>query len=376
LLVQAEKPGSVGAMAFFDPTSSLASRAGIVQIAQRIGVSASTVSRALRPETAHLVKAGRRKQILDLAEALRFTPNVGARIIRHGGSSSLTVVVPHDENIFFSEYYGRFLSCILHAAAARNWEVHISTLRRAPDQNLRQTLQHFSLETSGIIYLGEPFAPEDLEHLRGYRRPIVLTKSALPPALDVRELDVQVIGVDNFSGAKSAASLLRQLGHRQIGLVLGPSASRDAYERRRGYLEILQKGDAPIRPDWIFEGPFSHDTGRAGFAAIFAGRERPTALCCANDEISFGVIDAARAAGVRCPEDLSVVGFDDGPWAVACRPTLTTIRQPLADLAERAVALVVEAMHAPAMARRVMHNEMPAALVIRESTRAIVAKGH
>jgi DNA-binding LacI/PurR family transcriptional regulator len=363
-------------MAFHDPSSQNASRAGIVQIAQRIGVSASTVSRALRPETAHLVKAERRKQILDLADALHFTPNVGARIIRHGGSDSLTVVVPHDENIFFSEYYGRFLSCILHAAAARNWDVHISTLRRTPDQSLRQTLQHFSLETSGIIYLGEPFTMEDLAQLRDYRRPLVLTKSALPPMLDVRELGVHVIGVDNFSGAKSAASLLRQLGHRNVGLVLGPSASRDAYERHRGYLEVLQKGGAEIRPEWIYEGPFSHDTGREGFAAIFGAKDRPTALCCANDEISFGVIDAARAAGVRCPEDLSVVGFDDGPWAIACRPTLTTIRQPLADLAERAVGLVVEAVHTPAVARRIMHNEMPAALVIRESTRALAAKAH
>ena len=363
-------------MAFHDPTVPAASRAGIVQIAQRLGVSASTVSRALRPETAHLVKAERRKQILDLADALHFTPNVGARIIRHGGSASLTVVVPHDENIFFSEYYGRFLSCILHAAAARNWDVHISTLRRQSDQNLRQTLQHFSLETSGIIYLGEPFTVEDLEHLRGYRRPLVLTQSSLPPTLDVRDLGVHVVGVDNFSGAKSAASLLRQLGHRQIGLVLGPSASRDAFERRRGYLEVLNKGGASVRPEWIHEGPFSHDTGRAGFAAIFSAREKPTALCCANDEISFGVIDAARAAGVRCPEDLSVVGFDDGPWAIACRPTLTTIRQPLADLAERAVGLVVESSHAAASPRRVVQNEMPAALVIRESTRAIAAKAH
>jgi DNA-binding LacI/PurR family transcriptional regulator len=363
-------------MAFNESTSARASRAGIVQIAQRIGVSASTVSRALRPETAHLVKAERRKQILDLAEALHFTPNVGARIIRHGGSSSLTVVVPHDENIFFSEYYGRFLSCILHAAAARNWDVHISTLRRTPDQNLRQTLQHFSLETSGIIYLGEPFTRDDLEHLRGYRRPLVLTKSSLPPELDVRDLGVHVVGVDNFSGAKSAASLLQQLGHRQIGLVLGPSASRDAYERRRGYLDVLQKGGHSVRPEWIHEGPFSHDTGRNGFTAIFAGPEHPTALCCANDEISFGVIDAARAAGVRCPEDLSVVGFDDGPWAVACRPTLTTIRQPLADLAERAVGVVVESLHSPAGNRRTIHNEMPAALVIRESTRAVGGRAH
>jgi DNA-binding LacI/PurR family transcriptional regulator len=182
---------------------------------------------------------------------------------------------------------------------------------------------------------------------------------------------VHVVGVDNLSGARSAASLLRQLGHERIALILGPSASRDAFERRRGYLDVLQRRGAKVPPEWVFEGPFNHETGRAGFAALFAGAERPTAVCCANDEIAFGVIDAARAAGVRCPEDLSVVGFDDGPWAMACRPTLTTVRQPLADLAERAVALVVEASKNSAVARRIVHAEMPAALVIRESTRAI-----
>lgn len=355
-----------------DPRPHASSRAGIVQIAQRLGVSPSTVSRALRPETAHLVRPERRRRILDLADALRFTPNVGARIIRSGGSATLTVVVPHDENIFFSEYYGRFLACILHAAAARTWDVHINALRRVPGQDMRETLQHVGVATSGIIYLGEPLTQEELARLRGYKRPLVLTKSALPPELELAQVGVNVVGVDNLAGARSAASLLLQLGHRKIGLLLGPSASRDAQERRRGYLEVLRSG-ATVRPEWIFEGPFSHEAGREGFAAVFRGAERPTALCCANDEIAFGAIDAARAAGLDCPGDLSVVGFDDGPWAQACRPTLTTIRQPLADLAERAVGLIVEASNGSAAGRRIAHGEMPAALAIRESTRPLAS---
>jgi DNA-binding LacI/PurR family transcriptional regulator len=354
-----------------DSLTSSTHRAGIVQIAERLGVSASTVSRALRPETAHLVKEERRKQILDLADELKFTPNVGARIIRSGGSTTLTVVVPHDEGIFFSEYYGRFLSCILHAAAARTWDVHISTLRRVPGQQVRETLQHLGMETSGMVYLGEPLTKEELAHLRGYRRPLVLTKSALPAEIELADVGVNVVGVDNLSGARSAASLLLQLGHRKIGILLGPTASRDARERRRGYLEVLQQGGAAVRPEWIFEGPFSHETGRAGFAAIFQGGDQPTALCCASDEIAFGAIDAARAAGLECPADLSVVGFDDGPWAMACRPTLTTIRQPLSDLAERAVGLIVEASGGSPASHRIVHGEMPAAMVIRESTRSI-----
>jgi DNA-binding LacI/PurR family transcriptional regulator len=106
-------------------------------------------------------------------------------------------------------------------------------------------------------------------------------------------------------------------------------------------------------------------------AGFLGGAERPTAVCCANDEIAFGAIHAVRAAGLRCPEDISIVGFDDGLWATACRPALTTIRQPLADLAERAVSLLVEAASAPEKPRRSVPGDMPASLVIRDSTRSV-----
>src|ERR1035438_10606027 len=98
---------------------------GIVQIATRLGVSPSTVSRALRQETAHLVSAARRKEILDLADRLRFSPNPGARILRQGLNPTLTVVVPLDENIFFSEFYGRFLSGSLDRKSTRLNSSHL-----------------------------------------------------------------------------------------------------------------------------------------------------------------------------------------------------------------------------------------------------------
>jgi DNA-binding LacI/PurR family transcriptional regulator len=189
--------------------------------------------------------------------------------------------------------------------------------------------------------------------------------------MDLSTLGVPVVGVDNFAGAEAAASLLLQLGHRRIGLLLGPSASRDVHERRKGYLDTLERAGVSVRPEWIYEGPFSAETGRLGVAQFLSNGERPTGLCCANDEIAFGAVHEANLAGLKCPEDLSVVGFDDGMWATACRPALTTIRQPLADLAERAVGLVVEAAGASNKASRLVVHDMPAALVIRESTQPV-----
>ena len=341
---------------------------GIVQIAKRLGVSPSTVSRALRQETAHLVSPARRKEILDLADRLRFSPNPGARIMRQGLNAKLTVVVPLDENIFFSEFYGRFLAGSLHAAATRGWDVHICTLRKTPRTDFREALQHLGLDSSGIIYVAEPLSEPDVQKLQGYRRPLVLTRSALPPNVDPALLGVPVVGIDNVGGASSAANLLLQLGHRKIGLLLGPSGSRDACERREGYLETLRRGGAEPRAEWVFDGPFNAETGRVGMTAFLRLPERPTGVCCANDEIAFGAIDAARSEGLSCPGDISIVGFDDGLWATVCRPALTTVRQPLADLAERAVSLLVEAATRSAPTQVVVPSNLPAALVIRDST--------
>ena len=346
---------------------------GIVQIATRLGVSPSTVSRALRQETAHLVSPHRRKEILDLADHLRFSPNPGARILRRGLNTTLTVVVPLDENIFFSEFYGRFLAGSLHAAATRGWDVHICTLRKTARSDFREALQHLGMDSSGIIYFAEPLSEADVHKLQGYRRPLVLTKSVLPPDVEPASIGAPVVGIDNRGGARSAAGLLMQLGHRKIGLILGPSGSRDARERKEGYLEVLRRDGVGPRPEWIFEGPFNAQTGRAAMEAFLRAPERPTAICCSNDEIAFGVIDAARSAGLHCPNDISVVGFDDGMWATACRPGLTTVRQPLADLAERAVSLLVEAATRPPLPHAPFAGDMPAALVIRDSTRVITS---
>ena len=292
-------------------------------------------------------------------------------MLRRGINASLTVVVPLDENIFFSEYYGRFLAGTLHAAAVRGWGVQISTMRRHGNASFREAMQQLSLDSSGIIYLAEPLNKKEIEELKGFRRPFVLTKSTLPEDTDVRALGVPVVGVDNRSGARSVANLLLQLGHRRIGLLLGPEGSRDAHERKQGYLEMLHEAGAMPRAEWIYSGPFSAETGRVGIGQILRYPERPTAICCANDEIAFGAVHVAHLAGLRCPDDISFVGFDDGIWAAACQPALTTIRQPLADLAERAVGLIVEAANTPGRSPRIAMDDMSAPMMIRDSTRPL-----
>jgi len=353
---------------------SNSNKTGILKIAAELGVSVATVSRALRPETAHMVSDDRRKQILDLAEHLQFSPNPGARMLRRGINTSLTVVVPLDETIFFSEFYSRFLSGTLRSAAARGWDVQIRTLKRKPGANFRETMQHIGMEASGVIYMAEPLNEHEVQQLKGYKRPLIMTKAALPAHIDVSKVGFPVVGVNNLTGANSAISLLQQLGHKRIGLLLGPSESRDASERKAGYLDVIRHSKLDVRPEWTIQGAFNVEGGRSMMEQLLKCQDLPTAICCASDEIAFGAISVMQVAGIQCPRDMSVVGFDDGFWATMCRPSLTTVRQPLADMAERAVVAILEAASSKGKIHPPQPAELPTSLVIRDSTQLFSGK--
>jgi len=344
---------------------------GIRLIASELGISVSTVSRALRTETAHLVSAERRKKILEMADYMHFTPNPGARMLRNGINANLTVIVPLDESLFYSEFYGRFLGGVLHNADARGWDVQIQTLKKKEGIDISETMQMIGMNTSGIIYLGEPLTCHDMERLTKYRRPLVLTKASMPCNFDIKSTKIQVVGVDNIGGAYSAVQLLQQLGHKDVGLFLGPSTSRDAHERHIGYKKALDESNSKTPPEWIFEvSSFNFDGGREAMQKLLKSRDLPTAICCASDEIAFGAITELQTAGLRCPEDISIIGFDDGIWATRTRPALTTVSQPLSDMTERAVNIIIEESTSTRR-RHIQATEMSAPLVLRQSTRSI-----
>lgn len=339
-------------------------KAGIREIAQKLNVSTATVSRALRPETAHLVKESRRNEILELAHRMQFRRNPGARLIQKGQAPVITVVIPTDEDVFFSEFYGRLLSGVLESVAETEWDLRIATLNRRTT-TLVSDLKRIALESSGLIYAGRVLTTEEISDLRHYQRPLVVMKSTIPPNVPLEQMSCNVAGVDNREGAGTAAKYLTQLGHSRFGVIAGPSTSRDFSERLAGYRSYFDGVGLALTPEQVFEGSYNQDTGREGCAQLLGLPTPPTALLCANDAIAFGALDQVKSLGLRCPEDISIIGFDDGPWALAGHPTLTTVRQPLRQLAERSVQVlinkVVSAEHPEII-------EFPTTLSIRDST--------
>jgi DNA-binding LacI/PurR family transcriptional regulator len=339
---------------------------GIRLMAQKLGVSTATISRALNPETSHLVKEERRKDILELADKMRYRPNPGARLIQRGVSSTIGVLIPSDEDVFFSEFYGRFMGGMLQAIKDTDWEVRINALKDGSGSVLDE-FRRVGLGCSGLIYAGQPLTTKGMDQLSEYHSPLILMSSVIPPDYPIEKVGCHVLGIDNYGGAVTAAKYIAKQGHKRIGLIVGPDESRDFSERTKGYLDGLKQAGIIVSDDMVFQGSYDQESGRAGCEYFMGKESMPTALICASDNIAFGALDYAKDHGVSCPKDVSIIGFDDGPWAIACSPKLTTIRQPLGALTSRAVEVLMQAVGDPSADCRQRVNLSPV-LNIREST--------
>ena len=345
---------------------------GIRLMAQNLGVSTATISRALSPETSHLVKEERRKEILELADKMRYRPNPGARLIQRGVGSTIGVLIPGDEDVFFSEFYGRFLGDMIQATKDTESEVRINALTHETG-NILEELRHIGLGCSGLVYAGLPLSIEDMDQISNYHSPLILLSSVIPVDYPIEKVNCHVLGVDNYGGAVAAANYIAKQGHKRIGLVVGPEESRNFSERTKGYLDGLKKAKISIPDDMIFAASYDQESGRAGCEYFMGQKQMPTALICASDNIAFGALDFAKEHGLKCPKDVSIIGFDDGPWAMACTPKLTTMRQPIGTLTARAVDILMQSVADPEANYR-QHINLDTILNIRDSTRFMLKK--
>ena len=179
---------------------------------------------------------------------------------------------------------------------------------------------------------------------------------------------VPSIGSTNWAGGHEATTHLLGLGHRRIGHLSGAGGSVPARERLAGYRSALEDAGVPHDPGLVTGGGFSYEAGFAGAQELLELEDPPTALFAASDEAALGAFEAARQAGLRVPEDLSVVGFDDTLLARWASPKLTTVRQPLHAMGEMAVERAITLLAGGS--RRVHPLQLQTSLVERSSTAA------
>lgn len=332
--------------------------ATIRDIAKRLGISVSTVSYALNGGPRPVPEEVRRR-VLEVARELDYRPNRLARSMVTGKTETIAVVPPMvTRNMLRSPYIHATLSSIADAVGEHGYDILLHT-SAAPmdDVDLVQSL--LSGKVDGIVLIAPLSTSRVPEEIRRRNVPCVV--------ISARVEGLPSVCADNTAGIFAAMDWLYAHGHRRFGFVGGPPAFYDARQRLFAFRRYLEEHQLPLRSEWIAEGDFTAGGAVAGARAMLNSSDRPTAVLAVNDETAAGILQAAQELGLRVPEDLSVVGFDDTPFARVLSPRLSTIRQPLEQMATEAVGMLMTWME---QRERPVEEErkLPTELVLREST--------
>ncbi|SPT51246.1 LacI family DNA-binding transcriptional regulator [Actinomadura madurae] len=316
-------------------------------VAKLAGVSQPTVSRALRNLPGTSVET--RRKVLEAAAELSYIPSDSARSLSTTRSRRIAVVAEELTN----PYYPELVEPIRRHLARHDLRTVVVT-----DSEHREvgpeTLADGSYD--GVILMTT---------LRTSALPRDLTERGIPHVLVNRVLDQPEspsCSVDNTAGARMIAELLADLGHRRVGLLQGPVATSTGRERAESLRKALRTRGIHVRRDAMARTAFEHDAGRVAAGRLLDRAERPSAIVGGNDVIALGVLSAARERGLRVPEDLTVIGFDDIPMAGWPLIGLTTVHCDLERLAGTAVDLLRSAMSTPGPAKV---ERIPVSLVLR-----------
>ena len=335
----------------------------IDDVAEAAGVARVTVSRVLnngqnvRPET--------REKVRRAVEALGYSVNQQARALASGSDRTILLIHSHDPDREPNSYYHSGLELgALRACSALGFDL----VTRAVDP-MREDRKHLlssiiERERPAGIVLPPPLS-DDIDLLTAMKRAGVRV-AAVSAGEQGREI-VSSAGIDERAAGRTLGAYLASLGHRRIGFIQGPAEHLAAALRYDGFLDAIR--EAGVREEPSTEtGDFTFKSGVEAAELLLRKGVAITALACANDDMAAGAMLALHRAGIEIPSQISVTGFDDTPMSEIVWPPLTTVRQPIKDIAERTVQMLIE----QAQDESPHYEALPHELIIRESTAAPV----
>lgn len=307
----------------------------IKDIARELGMSTSTVSYALNGGPRR-VPDETRKRVLDAARRLNYRPNRLARSLITQKNHTLAII-PHEtfRDGVLTFYLQYVFNGIVNTAEQMHYDVMVMT-RSASAEPEALTLQILDGRVDGAIFILPAGRQDVLTELEKHNLPYAVIAG---DGVDTEH----VFGVDNAGGVNRALDHLFELGHRRIGHISGRDGHRDAAERELAYREWMEAHNLEVRESWVQKGDFVRPKGfKAALALLDVKPEdRPTAIFAGNDESALGVYDAARRLEIKVPTDLSIVGFDGSPLGEAVYPQLTTLGQPISQIASAATRFLI-----------------------------------
>ena len=325
----------------------------IYQVAERAGVSLSTVSRVLNGKAS--VNKVLKERVEKAVKELNYRPNSVARSLANNRTDSVGVLVPELNAPFF----GDLMQAVESTLRAADKHVIISVGRNCLETEKDAIEFLISRNCDALIMHAEALSDEYLLELNQSKLPVALVNR------QVEGLPDACTSLDNEKGGYLATRHLLELGHKDIAYISGPTDKCDASLRLEGHRRALSEAGLPINPQLIFNGDYSEEDGKIGLLELMARDVPFTALVCANDWMASGAISCARDLGMSLPHDLSVVGFDDVVFAHHVFPRLTTVSNPIAEMAEMSAKYILNKVYG--QANNVQLYFEPS-LVVREST--------
>jgi len=330
----------------------------IKDVARVAGVSIATVSRCINSPAQ--VRPKTREKVMAAVQETGYAPNKIAQSFRSGRTHVIMVVLPSVGDPFFTEV----MTGVRAAAQAAGYSILINETQfnTMTDKEIGALI--VSKQVDGIILLASmsPFGRKVLSAHSKRAIPFVVGCEKVSDDL----VEFPSIHIDNLAAAEEATNLLIGLGHERIAFMSGDPSSLLTHDREAGYRKAMTDAALNVPEQYTVHGYLTIDGAKRAANKLLNEPVRPTAMFCANDEMAIGTLHCIRQAGLRVPEDISVVGFDDTRYAEVAMPPLTTISQPAAKIGKRTVERLVEAIEGVGT-RAASPELLPHKLIIRQS---------
>jgi DNA-binding LacI/PurR family transcriptional regulator len=328
---------------------------GLKDVARAAGVSAATVSRVLAGSA--LVSEETRARVQQAVSALGYKPNRVAQRLRSttGHASLIGLIVPDIQNPFFAE----MVRGVERVAERQGYMVFIGNSDEDAVRERRLLDLMRAESVAGIILPASSDIAQAVTELAAGGLPIVCVDRRVP------RVALDTVIADNVHGARMAVDHLLRIGHRRVGYVGGRPELSTSRERLQGYQQALEEHGVPFDASLVREGDSRQAGGRQMTADLLRLPQPPTALLVGNNLMTLGALETIHLMGLRIPDDVAIVGYDDIPWALAFHPPLTAVRQPADEIGQRAAELLLQRIDNPKRSTSIVMLQPE--LVVRQS---------
>lgn len=329
----------------------------IKDIAKIAGVSHTTVSRALNNNAK--IKPQTRQRIMKIAEDLKYVPNLNAKSLVTNKNYTVGLFFSSIESGTSSSFLANTLK-VIYEGLDENYLLSVGAIENIT--NIDTALRN---RFDGILVLSQSDKDDDfIYQAKNLKIPLVVLN---------RHVDddsiINIIG-DDRQGVKKALQMAYQAGHRKFGLIEGIPNFKSTSERRQGFFDVLSQTDAKLSTQTVKTGDYSTESGKKAMLEILSLKERPDLVFCSNDDMAIGALKACYEQGIKVPDEISLIGFDNIHYSQYTNPSLTTIERPINKMSRLGLSYLVQLMNGESFDQQ-KQIQLETQVVIRETVKGL-----